>query len=308
MQKKIPIIRIEGLTKVFENRIAVHGLDFSVEEGKCIALLGPNGAGKTTTINMILGLVIPTKGKITIFGQSLSNHLSAIKQKIGVAPQSDNLDPDLTVLENLIIYASYFRIPRHLALKRAKELLRFFALESRHNEIIQNLSGGQRRRLIIARALINEPLLLILDEPTIGLDPQARHLIWDRLDILKREGTTMLLTSHYMEEVSRLADHVIIMEQGKKLIEGEPQALIAEHVGDSVFEVERDDFDLTILQKELSGCNCTFEIHGTRLYIYTKGPCPEAERLSLRFSHVIKRPANLEDLFLRYTGRKFVEG
>ncbi len=307
MQTKRPVIDASGLKKAFNQRTVIDSFDLIVDEGKCIALLGPNGAGKTTTINMILGLVIPDEGRIEVFGQDISHNLRKIKQSIGVAPQTDNLDPDLTVLENLIVYASYYSIPRHTAKNRAKELLKFFALEAKQDEIIQNLSGGQRRRLILARALINRPRLIILDEPTIGLDPQARHLIWEKVEILKAEGTTILLTSHYMEEVQRLADKVIIIEQGKKILEGEPIGLIKRHVGEYVIEIPDGGQGFDGLKEDLDGCNASFEEHAKRLYIYLKGPCPQAERLGMRFEHVVKRPANLEDLFLRYTGRRLIE-
>ena len=307
METKRPAIEATGLKKTFDQRTVIDSFDLTVDEGMCIALLGPNGAGKTTTISMILGLVIPDKGRIEVFGEDISNNLSKIKQSIGVAPQMDNLDPDLTVLENLIVYASYYSISRRCAKDRALDLLQFFGLEARQDEIIQNLSGGQRRRLILARAMINRPRLIILDEPTIGLDPQARHLIWEKVEVLKAEGTTMLLTSHYMEEVERLADKVIIIEQGKKLLEGDPFELVKRHVGEYVMEIPWKGLQLHVLEEELRGCNVCFERHATRLFVYLKGPCPEAERLGIRFEHVVKRPANLEDLFLRFTGRRLIE-
>ena len=301
------IIEVNGLKKSFSGNLAVDSFDFTVEKGECTSLLGPNGAGKTTTINMLLGLVIPDKGYIKLFRQDITHELKSVKQHIGVAPQVDNLDPDLTVMENLMVYASYYSISSKVARSRAEELLEFFALENRRDEIIQNLSGGQRRRLIIARALINRPKLIILDEPTIGLDPQARHLIWERLEILKSEGTTMLLTSHYMEEVQRLADKVIIMERGRKILEGAPLFLIREHVGEYVFEIPLPDHSLDELKGRLKNCNITCEKHGKRLYVFLKGTCPELDRLSMELLHVVKRPTNLEDLFLRYTGRRLRE-
>ena len=309
MENKDLVIRARGLTKIFhEGRKAVDSFDFFVKRGKCVSLLGPNGAGKTTTINMLLGLVVPTSGRIEIFGRNISGALKEIKHSIGVAPQTDNLDPDLTVLENLMIYASYYSIPAKTAKKRAEELLDFFALSKRRDEIIQNLSGGQRRSLIIARALINDPELIILDEPTIGLDPRARHLIWERLETLKSRGTTMLLTSHYMEEVQRLADRVVIMEGGRKILEGEPGSLILEHIGEYVMEIPEGRQGLEHLSSRLKHCGANFELHGKKLFIYYKKRCPELEDLTKDYSHVVKRPANLEDLFLRYTGRRLMEG
>jgi len=304
---KASIVSVKELMKVFGDRKVVKGISFEIEKGECIALLGPNGAGKTTTINMLLGLVRPTSGEIKIFGLDSPKKLSAIKKRTGVAPQTDNLDPDLTVVENLITYGSYFGIRKGIALERAEELLHFLALSNRSNEIIQNLSGGQRRRLLIARALINRPELLILDEPTIGLDPQARHLIWERLEALRIKGTTMLLTSHYMEEVSRLATRVIIMDRGKILLEGKTAAMINDMVGSEVFEVTGSPEKLNEMQEMARLCDAKIEQTEERLYIYTKKRCPELENMALAHKHVTRRPANLEDLFLKLTGRRLRE-
>ena len=301
------IVNVHALTKHFGERVAVDHLDLAIDQGQCLGLLGPNGAGKTTTINMLLGLVRPTSGAISVFGLPANGKMREIKQDVGVAPQSDNLDPDLTVMENLLVYASYFRIPVRKALATAEDLLGFFALGNRRTEIIQNLSGGQRRRLIIARALINRPRLLILDEPTIGLDPQARHLIWDRLEALKEKGTTMLLTSHYMEEVSRLADSVIIMDNGKVMVRGLPEKMISEMVGEEVYEITGNGEDLRAVVEQVKHCDMEWEIQAGRLYIYAKRPCEKLNELTLRHRHVAKRPANLEDLFLKLTGRRLVE-
>ncbi len=276
-------------------------------QGQCLALLGPNGAGKTTTIRIVLGLVIATSGRIKIFGKTLPEHLRKVKYRIGVVPQMDNLDPDLTVLENLLIYAGYFRIRKKNARNRAMDLLSFFALHNRKDEIIQNLSGGQRRRLLLARALINKPDLLILDEPTIGLDPQARILIWERLEHLRKKGTTMLLTSHYMEEVARLATRVIIVDNGRAIARGRPDEMVERLLGTEVMEFSGPGDKLDLLEDALRACNVTTERVKNRLYVYIKEGCSSLDDAASDFSVVVKRPATLEDLFLKLTGRKLRE-
>ncbi|MEZ0329611.1 MAG: ATP-binding cassette domain-containing protein [Dissulfuribacterales bacterium] len=301
------LLEIQGLRKAFGERVAVHGLDFVVRKGECLGLLGPNGAGKTTTIHMLLGLVTPMSGDIYFFGVNAARHLSELKQRIGVAPQMDNLDPDLTAIENLTVYASYFGIDYTTASARADELLDFFALKNRKNEIISAFSGGQRRRLLIARALINNPDMLILDEPTIGLDPQARRLIWDCLEMLRKNGTTMLLTSHYMEEVSKLATQVLIMDGGKAVAYGIPETLVQRHVGREVYEIRGSREQLTRLEPLLASCKADFETGQDVLRIFVREACPELDALVLGQSHVTRRPAGLEDLFLRLTGNELRE-
>ncbi len=302
-----PVLQITGLKKRFGKRQVLKGLDIAVYPGQCLALLGPNGAGKTTTIRIVLGLVVATSGKISVFGMPLPKYLRRVKYQIGVVPQMDNLDPDLSVLENLLIYARYFRIKHATARERARELLSFFALHNRKDEIIQNLSGGQRRRLLLARALINKPRLLILDEPTIGLDPQARLLIWERLKHLREMGTTMLLTSHYMEEVARLATRVIIIDHGKSIARGGPVDIVEKMLGTEIMEIYGPEEKLSILQQALKNCNVTAERVKDRLYVYIKQSCPELDNATKDFPTVVKRPATLEDLFLKLTGRKLRE-
>lgn len=287
--------------------MAVKDLDLCIYPGECLGLLGPNGAGKTTTIHMLLGLVRSTSGKISVFGESIPERLKQIKLRIGVVPQGDNLDPDLTVFENLLVYAAYFGIDRSTARKRADDLLGFFALKNRSNEIIQHLSGGQRRRLLLSRALINAPELLILDEPTIGLDPQARHLIWERLEDLRSQGTTMLLTSHYMDEVSRLTNRVLILDEGKIVAQGNPGEMVADMMGSEVFEVADSQEKLDALEETLRSCKVDIERVADRLFIYAHEPCTELETMAISLRHVNKRPANLEDLFLKLTGRTLRE-
>lgn len=301
------LLEIRGLRKTFGDRVVVHGLDFAIRKGECLGLLGPNGAGKTTTIHMLLGLVTPVSGTILFFGQNALHHMAACKRRIGVTPQVDNLDPDLTAMENLTVYASYFGINYEQASAKAEELLDFFALKNRKDEIISRFSGGQRRRLLIARALINDPEILILDEPTIGLDPQARRLIWDCLETLRKNGTTMLLTSHYMEEVAKLSTHVLILENGKAVAYGAPDDLVQRHVGKEVYEIRGERGHLVGLTPILTACNADFETTQDVLRIFVKDSCPDLDALLLEEPHVTRRPATLEDLFLKLTGNELRE-
>ncbi|MCK5227047.1 MAG: ATP-binding cassette domain-containing protein [Desulfobulbaceae bacterium] len=304
--KKI-LVTARGLTKNFNGRKALKGIDFELFRGECFGFLGPNGAGKTTTILMMLGLVEKTSGTLQVFDMSVPDDLKQIKTRVGVVPQNDNLDTDLTVKENLLTYASYYGMEPRKAAAKADELLRFFALSSRENEIIQHLSGGQRRRLLLARSLVHSPELLVLDEPTVGLDPQARHLIWDRLKELKEQGTTMLLTSHYMDEVSRLSDRVLILDHGKIVAQGEPRKMITDLVGTDVFEVSGQRADLDALERQVLSCEARTERFAGSLFIYTREHCPELEDLIRPTAHWIRRPANLEDLFIHLTGRSLRE-
>jgi lipooligosaccharide transport system ATP-binding protein len=303
-----PLLAVTGLSKQFGDRLAVDAISFAVARGECVGFLGPNGAGKTTTINMLLGLVTMSAGAIQVFDLPVPRKLAAIKAMTGVVPQADSLDPDLTVEQNLLLYASYYSIPRATAKARTNELLHFFALESRRGEVIGQLSGGQRRRLLLARALINDPLLLILDEPTIGLDPQARHLMWERLQELKARGTTILLTSHYLDEVARLSDRVLIIDHGRIVAQGEPRQLITDLVGIEVFEVEGTGAELDQLAAGLAGCEeAKIERAGDTLYLYAKKECRHIEALLKKSRGWLRRPANLEDLFIRLTGRSLRE-
>lgn len=301
------VVSVSGLTKRFGERLAVDNISFTIQRGQCVGFLGPNGAGKTTCINMLLGLVEKNAGEIRIFDLAAPRFHREIKARIGVVPQADSLDPDLSVEENLLTYAGYFRIPRRLVRARVEELLLFFALHNRRDEIIEHLSGGQRRRLLLARALINEPELLILDEPTIGLDPQARHLIWERLAVLQAKGTTMLLTSHYLDEVARLSQQVLILDHGHVVVQGEPRQLITDFVGLEVFEVEGTAAELDALEASFAPCNATLERVGDKLYVYAREDCSRLEKMLGEADSWIRRPANLEDLFIQLTGRSLRE-
>lgn len=301
------VVSVAGLSKRFGERLVVDSVSFSIQRGQCVGVLGPNGAGKTTCINMLLGLVEKSAGEIRIFDLEAPRFHREIKAKIGVVPQADSLDPDLSVEENLRTYAGYFRIPRRLARERVDELLHFFALHNRREEIIEHLSGGQRRRLLLARALINEPELLILDEPTIGLDPQARHLIWERLAILQTQGTTMLLTSHYLDEVSRLSQQVLILDHGQVVVQGEPRRLITDFVGLEVFEVDGTAVELDGLENSFKQCNARLERVGDKLYVYAREDCSRLAKVLGEAGNWVRRPANLEDLFIQLTGRSLRE-
>ncbi len=302
-----PVISAAGLGKSFGPRRVLDGLSFTLARGESVGFLGPNGAGKTTCINILLGLVEKSAGELRIFGLEVPRRHREIKYRIGVVPQADSLDPDLSVEENLLTYAGYFRIARRQARERTDELLQFFALQSRRHEIIEQLSGGQRRRLLLARALINEPELLILDEPTIGLDPQARHLIWERLAVLQEQGTTMLLTSHYLDEVSRLCGRVLILDHGRIVAEGQPQQLVSELVGSEVYEVEGTPAELDLLARDFARCDASMERVGDRLFVYAREDCSRLESVLGAARTWLRRPANLEDLFIQLTGRSLRE-
>lgn len=301
------IVQATGLSKRFGKRHAVKGIDFVINSGECFGFLGPNGAGKTTTLKMILGVIEKTAGELRIFGLPVPEQIRKIKANIGVVPQNDNLDADLTVLENLLTYASYYNVPRSKALEQAAKLLHFFAMESRKDDIIGQLSGGQRRRLLLARALIHRPTLLILDEPTVGLDPQARYLIWERLQYLKEKGITIILTSHYMDEVARLSDRILIIDGGKIMATGKPQQMITDLVGLDVFEVKAEAATITHIKKEATACKARCEMTADTLLIYTHQECPKLDKLIRTSDQWLRRPANLEDLFIQITGRSLQE-
>ncbi|PLX84856.1 MAG: ABC transporter [Desulfuromonas sp.] len=301
-----PIIEAQNLRKSFGELTAVGGISFAVQKGECFGLLGPNGAGKTTTIRMLYGYTPASGGTLRIFGRDISEELRAVKYRIGVCQQEDNLDPDLSVRENLLVFARYFDIPRRTAEEEADKLLRFFALEGRSGANIRVLSGGMKRRLVLARSLVNDPELLILDEPTTGLDPQSRHQVLSRLEELKGRGLTVLLTSHYLEEASRLCDRLIIIDGGRVLVEGEPAALIAEHVGHEVIEIAEPSGPMRAFLKKKE---VDFEDLGGRLIVYNQRGDDLYGRLTSDFCRrgCTLRLATLEDVFLRLTGRELRE-
>jgi lipooligosaccharide transport system ATP-binding protein len=275
-----------------------------VFKGECCGFLGPNGAGKTTTIKMIHCVLPLASGELTVAEMSVSEKSREIKQMIGVAPQENNLDPDFTVLQNLLVYARYFDIPKPLALKKADSLLKFFQLDEKKNVIIDQLSTGMKRRRILARALINDPQILLLDEPTTGLDPQARHLIWDRIRDLRKQGVTIILTTHYMEEAAELCDRALIMDSGKIIEEGKPADLVKKHVGEEVLEVDYAEEVMARLRERFP--DARLEVLSDRIRVFTSQPHGVFEAFLKDFSSKgsTVRPANLEDVFLKLTGRQ----
>src|SRR5688572_20122639 len=264
-----PLISARGLTKRFSNSTAVDGVDFDVFRGEAFGFLGPNGAGKTSTMRMI-GCTSPvTGGVLRVFDLDPALAASAIKARLGVVPQQDNLDIEITVRENLLMYARYFDIPRDTARQRADELLKFIQLSERSEARVESLSGGMKRRLTIARALINEPEVVLLDEPTTGLDPQARHVIWERLYQLKRRGATLLLTTHYMDEAEQLCDRLVVMDKARIVAEDSPRALIAQHSSREVLELRLSDGESAGLDGRLEGLADRIEELPDRVLLYT---------------------------------------
>lgn len=301
------LIRAHSLTKKYDDTVAVDNINFQVFSGECLGFLGPNGAGKTTTIKMIHCVLPLTSGGLIVAGMSVSEKPREIKKMIGVAPQENNLDPDFTVMHNLLVYSRYFDIPKTEAQKRAEELLRFFQLEEKRNVIIDQLSTGMKRRLILARALINEPRILLLDEPTTGLDPQARHLIWDTIRSLRKQGVTIILTTHYMDEAAELCDRILIMDNGKIIEEGNPKDLVRKHAGEEVLEVDYDENVMKTLQEKFP--DTQLEVVGDRIRVFTNQPhgvfASFLESFPAKGAAI--RNANLEDVFLKLTGRRLRE-
>jgi lipooligosaccharide transport system ATP-binding protein len=296
------IVEAYNLTKRFGSFTAVNGIEFIVGHGECVGFLGPNGAGKTTTVKMVSGFSPITEGRALVFGLDVVNHPREIKRLIGVCPQEDNLDPDLSVEKNLHVYARYFDIPKAVARMRTDELLELMQLTDKRDAQIDELSGGMKRRLLLARSLLNEPELLILDEPTTGLDPQARHLIWQWVRRLRDEGTSVLLTTHYMEEASQLCDRVILMNVGEILLEGNPADLVERDVGKEVVELWRVPDDLRAF---IDQAGWTTEEVEDRLFIQDREGGVVARTINERFpdqERLIRR-ATLEDVFLLRTGR-----
>ncbi|MEO5838176.1 MAG: ABC transporter ATP-binding protein [Acidimicrobiales bacterium] len=304
-----PLIRAEKLTKRFGAFVAVDGIDFAVERGEAFGFLGPNGAGKSSTMRMI-GCVSPVSdGTLRIFGLDPATDGTRIRGRLGVVPQQDSLDEELTVYENLVVYGRYFDLPRSVCRERAHELLDFVQLRDRANSRVEPLSGGMKRRLTIARSLMSEPEMLLLDEPTTGLDPQARHLVWDRLYRLKQRGVTLVLTTHYMDEAEQLCDRLVIMDNGRIVAEGSPRQLIERYITREVLELrfaEADEADAATIIDLVERA----EALPDRLLLYTDDGEQTLEHVHARnvrpLSALVRR-ATLEDVFLRLTGRSLVE-
>ena len=298
-----PLLRIAGLTKRYGDSVVVDDLSLEIMPGECLGVIGPNGAGKTTTIRICLGLAGPDAGEIEAFGLSLPAAVREAKKRIGVVSQFDSLDPDFTCAENLRVYGAYFGLPRATIDERVPKLLEFAALQSKAGAKPGELSGGMKRRLSLGRALINDPDLLILDEPTTGLDPQARHLMWERLQNLLQQGKAILLTTHFMDEAERLCDRLIVLDHGKKIAEGTPRDLIAAHLESDVIEVYGEGAAAAAAAH--AGLAERVETSGETVFFYLRQAKPLLDALaedhSVRYLH---RPANLEDLFLKLTGRQ----
>ena len=301
------LIQARGLTKKFGDFTAVDHIDFEVNKAECVGFLGPNGAGKTTTVRMIYCFLPLTEGELSVAGMNVSTQSREIKSLVGVAPQEDNLDPDFTVMKNLLVYARYFDLSKEEAAKRATEQLLFFQLQEKQNVQIVELSTGMKRRLIVARALLNEPQILLLDEPTTGLDPQARHLVWDEIRTLRKNGVTIIITTHYMDEAAELCDRIFIMDNGKIIEKGKPSELVKKHVGDDVLEFDMDERLVESLKAELP--DAVFETFGERVHVFTSQAHGVFERFLEKHpaTNVTIRNANLEDVFLKLTGRKLKE-
>ena len=307
-----PLIYARGLTKRFDQFTAVDHIEFDVHAGEAFGFLGPNGAGKTSTMRMI-GCASPvTGGELRVLGLSPRTHASQIKARLGVVPQLDNLDAEITVRENLLMYARYFDIPGDVAKRKAAELLEFVELAERGNAQVESLSGGMKRRLTIARALVNDPDVILLDEPTTGLDPQARHVVWDRLNQLKRRGATLLLTTHYMDEAERLCDRLVVMDKAKIVAEGSPRALIERYSTREVLELRfpddtRSKADLVTRLKTVGD---RVEELPDRIQLYTadgERTLQQVHALNIPLESAVVRRSTLEDVFLRITGRGLVE-
>jgi lipooligosaccharide transport system ATP-binding protein len=305
----VPQLQCQHLNKRFGNNLVVDDLSFSLYPGECLGVIGPNGAGKTTTFRICLGLTAPDSGSVTIFGEDMPKQALSIKSRLGVVSQFDSLDPDFSCAENLLVYGRYFGMKRADIDARIPGLLEFAALSHKANAKPGELSGGMKRRLSLARALVNDPQLLLLDEPTTGLDPQARHLMWERLQQLLQQGKSILLTTHFMDEAERLCDRLLVVDHGRKIAEGKPRDLIAEHLEPDVVEVYGGDTQ-ALAHGPLRAMAQRVEVSGDTVFFYTQTAQSLLQALTaypgVRSLH---RPANLEDLFLKLTGRQIrVEG
>jgi lipooligosaccharide transport system ATP-binding protein len=305
-----PVVFARGLSKKFKDLTAVNGIDFEVHKGEAFGFLGPNGAGKTSAMRMIACVSPVTAGTLRVLEMDPAVDGARIRARLGVVPQADALDMELTVRENLIIYARYFDIPTAAGRRRADELLDFVQLSGRANDQVEPLSGGMKRRLVIARGLVNDPELLLLDEPTTGLDPQARHLVWDRLYRLRQQGVTQLLTTHYMDEAEQLCDRLVVMNEGRVIAEGSPRQLIERHSSREVVELRFAPDARVELDGTLEGAADRIEVLPDRLLVYTADGDAALAQVQARgvqpLSTLVRR-STLEDVFLRLTGRGLVE-
>jgi lipooligosaccharide transport system ATP-binding protein len=298
-----PVLAVHGLVKTFGSHRAVDGVSFEVAPGECFGLLGPNGAGKSTTLKLALGLMEPDAGRIDLLGEPVPARAREARQKVGVVPQNDPLDPDFTVAENLLVFGRYFGQPDAITRSRIEPLLEFAQLGNKRDARIQTLSGGMKRRLTMARALINDPQVLFLDEPTTGLDPQARHLIWERLKRLLAQGKTIVLTTHFMDEAERLCDRLAIIDSGRPIASASPTALISQEIEPHVIEVHGPGRAHWADLAPGFGCG-RVETVGETTFAYCEDPSAALAVLQTRSDvSTLHRPANLEDVFLKLTGR-----
>ena len=305
-----PVISASDLTKKYKEFAAVDGISFDVAPGESFGLLGPNGAGKSTTMRMLGAVSTRTGGDLSILGLDPDRYGPEIRSQLGVVPQADNLDQELRVRDNLIVYGRYFGIPRSVVAKRADELLEFAQLADRAKAKVDDLSGGMKRRLTIARALVNEPKILLLDEPTTGLDPQARHILWDRLFRLKEQGTTLVLTTHYMDEAEQLCDRLVVVDKGTIMAEGAPAELIRLHSSREVLEVRFGSDRNAVVAEQIAGLGDRVEVLPDRILIYSADGEAELGQLlrqGLEPITSLVRRSSLEDVFLRLTGRTLIE-
>ena len=304
------LIHARGLTKRFDKLLAVDAIDFDVQRGEAFGFLGPNGAGKTSTMRMIGCVSAPSAGELRVLGMNPVKNGPRIRARLGVVPQADTLDMELRVEENLLTYARYFDIPRDIARRRTRELLEFVQLSDRAKDGVEPLSGGMKRRLTIARALVNEPELLLLDEPTTGLDPQARHLVWDRLYRLKQRGVTIVLTTHYMDEAEQLCDRLVVMDKAKIVASGSPRSLITQYSTREVLELRFSIDAPPSLDSKLEGLADRVEVLPDRVLLYTHDGEAAAAALhgrGVQPESTLVRRSTLEDVFLRLTGRSLIE-
>ena len=305
-----PVISARQLSKTYGDFTAVDGIDFEVAPGESFGLLGPNGAGKSTTMRMVGAVSTRTSGELSILGLDPNDHGPDIRSQLGVVPQQDNLDQELRVRDNLLVYGRYFGLPRRLIAERADALLDFAQLTDRKKAKVDDLSGGMKRRLTIARALINEPRILLLDEPTTGLDPQARHILWDRLFRLKEQGTTLVLTTHYMDEAEQLCDRLVVVDKGSIMAEGSPASLIRQYSSREVLEVRFGSDKNAEAAERMAGVGDRLEVLPDRILIYSENGEAVLERitaLGLEPITSLVRRSSLEDVFLRLTGRSLIE-
>ena len=304
------LVEARGLTKKFDDFVAVDSIDFDIIKGEAFGFLGPNGAGKTSTMKMITTVSPITDGKMTVFGLDPTTQGRAIRQRLGVVPQEDNLDLELTVAENLYIYGRYHDMSRARIRERIEELLDFAQLSDRADAKVEALSGGMKRRLTIARALINDPDLVILDEPTTGLDPQARHALWDRLYRLKQRGATLIITTHYMDEAEQLCDRLVVMDRGAIVAEDSPRKLIQTHAPREVVELRFESGTQDEHVLKLDGVAQRTEVLADRMLLYTddaEATQHEIERRGVHPEQVLVRRSTLEDVFLKLTGRRLID-